>query len=372
MAALHRLPSPGRAQLDGKPAEPEEAPAPSGGDRGRRVLPAGIHQIHLPLAGTRLGHVNGYLLAGDDGYTLVDCGWNTPDVLKALQHALSELGVRIADIRTLVVTHYHSDHYGLAGTLLRLGDMRLLMHRLDWLYVRTHLSDPAAAAEGSTRWLTQHGLPAPDYTDEERRTLQSAPRFEIVPPHRELAADDWLGVSPHDLRVIWTPGHTEGHICLYDPRRRLLFSGDHVLDPITPNVSITRPGARNPLGAYLASLRRVAELDVDLVLPAHGEPFGGLQRRVRELLAHHAERESATREALQSGPATGGAVAACLPWTRRGLAFGDLAAFQQRLALGEALAHLELLCAEGLATSTARNGRVYFEPVVAERGTADA
>ena len=83
------------------------------------VLP-GVYLLQLPLTGSPLRFTNGYLLRGDDGWTLVDCGWDQPDVLEALRTQLSEIGARIEDIRTIVVTHFHADHYGFAGTLIGL------------------------------------------------------------------------------------------------------------------------------------------------------------------------------------------------------------------------------------------------------------
>src|SRR6476661_7925124 len=108
-------------------------------------LPAGITQLRLPLAGSALSHINSYLLRTDDGYILVDCGWDTPDVLDALRAGLKDAGVGLDDVRALVVTHMHTDHYGLAGTLMRLGHMRLLMHRIDWLYLKGQWTDFAAS-----------------------------------------------------------------------------------------------------------------------------------------------------------------------------------------------------------------------------------
>src|SRR3712207_6702030 len=110
------------------------------------VLP-GIYQLRLPLTGSPLRHTNGYLIRADDGWTLVDCGWKMPDVLEALTAQVAEVGARLEDIRTLVITHFHSDHYGLAGTLVGLTQARLLMHRLDWLYIQQEMTDLGGATE---------------------------------------------------------------------------------------------------------------------------------------------------------------------------------------------------------------------------------
>jgi glyoxylase-like metal-dependent hydrolase (beta-lactamase superfamily II) len=322
------------------------------------VLPD-IHQFRLPLTGSRLRYINAYLLRGDDGYTLVDCGWKADDVLETLQAELRAIGVSLNDVRTLIVTHFHPDHYGLAGTLVELGKLRLLMHRLDWLHVRTVQSDPVQSSRVSGDWLRYHGL-VESADDNAERALDAFERYTIVAPDVELEDGACISVGRHELRVVWTPGHTAGHICLYDPVRDLILTGDHVLDPITPSVNYMRPDLGNPLGSFLISLRKVAELDVDFVLPAHGEPFHGLQRRVGEILEHHNRREAAALEALVGGPTSAAMVAECLPWTRRELRLSELPPFQQRMALGETIAHLEELRSTGRVGSDEHNGRMYY------------
>ena len=322
------------------------------------VLPD-IHQFRLPLTGSPLRHVNGYLLRGDDGYTLVDCGWKADDVLETLQAELRAIGADLADIRTLIVTHFHPDHYGLAGTLVDLGKLRLLMHRLDWLHIRTNQADPVRSAQISADWLCQHGLQAPP-EEEAARALEAFQRFTVVAPDVELEDESRVAVGRHELRVVWTPGHTAGHICLHDPERDLLLTGDHVLDPITPSVNYMRPNLGNPLGSFLTSLRKVAQLDADYVLPAHGEPFRGLRRRVQEILHHHDEREAAALDALVVGPLSAAAVAEQLPWTRRRLRLSELPPPQQRMALGETIAHLEELRATARVTSMEHAGLIHY------------
>jgi glyoxylase-like metal-dependent hydrolase (beta-lactamase superfamily II) len=330
----------------------------AGRARMTEVLP-GIHQFRLPLTGSPLRHVNGYLLRGDDGYTLVDCGWKTDDVLETLRAELKNIGADLGDIRTLIVTHFHPDHYGLAGTLVELGKLRLMMHRLDWLHVSTNAADPMNFARSSADWLCQHGLPG-DPSGEAQRAIDAFQRFTVVQPDVQLEDNSRISVGANELRVVWTPGHTAGHICLHDAEREIVLTGDHVLDPITPSVNYMRPGLGNPLGSFLESLRKVAELDADFVLPAHGEPFHGLRRRIDEILEHHNEREAAALSALAGGPISAAEVAEQLPWTRRRQRLSELPPFQQRMALGETIAHLEELRATERVVSSEDNGLIYY------------
>jgi glyoxylase-like metal-dependent hydrolase (beta-lactamase superfamily II) len=323
------------------------------------VLP-GVHLIRLPLTGSPLRHTNGYLIRGDDGWTLVDCGWNLPDVLEALTTQLDDMGAKLQDIRRLVITHFHADHYGLAGTLVGLTQCRLLMHRLDWLYVQNELSDFDGTIARFDYWLRLNGAPPEMLSEEQRRTADMFRRYTIQAPDEQLEDGQRIIAGEHEFQVVWTPGHTSGHICLWDEQRKTILTGDHVLDPISPNVSLSREGQGNPLGEYLQSLRKVAELDADLVLPAHGEPFNGAARRVNELLAHHDEREAEVLEAVSHGERTAYEVSAALPWTRRRRTLADLSMGQQRMALTETIAHLEELRSRGLIHLERRDGIQMF------------
>jgi glyoxylase-like metal-dependent hydrolase (beta-lactamase superfamily II) len=149
--------------------------------------------------------------------------------------------------------------------------------------------------------------------------------------------------------VIRTPGHSPGHICLYEPRKRLLFSGDHVLYDVTPHVGFHPQSGDNPLGDYISSLKRVQNLNVSFVLPGHGPIFNSLKLRVAEILYHHEQRMRNIMRALKDGLKTAYQIAEEIPWmTDQGsVAFRDLTSWDRRLAVMETMAHLKLLVAEG-------------------------
>src|SRR5262249_7258785 len=148
--------------------------------------------------------------------------------------------------------------------------------------------------------------------------------------------------GPLEWEVVWTPGHSDGHICLYEPTTRAFLSGDHILNPITPNIGLHAESMGNPLEDYLGSLRKVREYDVELVLPAHGNPFHGFRERIDDLLDHHDDRMDEIRAILRDGPHTAYEVAGGMRWHAEGR-WHELPAFQRRMATTEALAHLELM-----------------------------
>jgi glyoxylase-like metal-dependent hydrolase (beta-lactamase superfamily II) len=327
------------------------------------LLP-GLHQIKLPLKDSPLGWVNGYLIAGDAGYTLVDCGWDTPDVLDALREAIDALGVSFDAIRTLVVTHNHPDHYGLAGRLVQLAGCGLLMHHLDKIHVQTRYATTDGLLQEMSDWLRLNGCPANSLHEMTHASMSIIERVNIAMPDIEVNGGEHVDTGRYDFEIIWTPGHSEGHICLYEAQRGLLISGDHVLDPITPNIGLHAQSMGNPLADYIDSLERVRELDCERVLPAHGEPFLGLRRRVDELLAHHDQRTAEMVAIIAAhGPASAYSIAAHMQWGRRGTTWAQLQMFQQRMAVTEVLAHLELLRSRRQLRKVIRDNTVEYAVV---------
>jgi glyoxylase-like metal-dependent hydrolase (beta-lactamase superfamily II) len=163
-------------------------------------------------------------------------------------------------------------------------------------------------------------------------------------PHGWLT-NDW---QHKDLAAVWTPGHTKGHHVFWAATERLLFSGDHVLPHLTPSIGFEPRRSPTALADFLASLRRVRDLDARLILPAHGPAFTDLSARVDELLHHHEERLALIRAEVHTS--TVAEIAGRLPWTRKAVRFTDLAPFHQVLAVWETGAHLEYLSAQGRIT----------------------
>ncbi len=294
------------------------------------------------MAGNPMRYINGYLVADDDGLTLIDAGWKADDVLAALQAGLHAHGYALRDIKLLLITHAHFDHYGLAATLLRAGIGGLGMHARDWELARDHLTDPVAIDAAADAWIARNGLRVNESLDDE---LQHH-RTELAQPTREIVDGERIG----RLRAVYTPGHTPGHLCFVDERTGVMFTGDHILDPITPHVGFWRPGLGDPLGDYVASLNGVGAIGASAVFPAHGEPFPDLIRRVQQLLEHEQTREDQVVTALARGRQSATEIASALPWTRRNKHLLELNPAHQQFAVAETLAHLEHLRVRGRAT----------------------
>jgi glyoxylase-like metal-dependent hydrolase (beta-lactamase superfamily II) len=320
----------------------------------------------LPLRDSPLGHVNTYLVRADDGYLLVDCGWDTADTLQTLDGHLRALDVPLQDVRHLVVTHIHPDHYGLAGRLREISKAELSFHRLERLYIESRYVDAADLLSEMHEWLRVNGTPGAELDRLNKGSLGMLSRVQIAFPDRTLDGGEEIPCGRFAFRVLWTPGHSAGHICLYDARNKVLLSGDHVLPHITPSVGLHVRTTSNPLADYLDSLKLIGRLEAELVLPGHGEPFHGLPERTEELLAHHQRRLDEVVELLAAeagATLTGYAIASRMTWSRR-RAWDDLSGFERRMAVTEALAHIELLHARGLVHKRYAEGEItYCVPV---------
>src|SRR5918911_901363 len=153
-------PSPGAgAHLHPPAPQPKHAARGGGPLPPRAELLPGIWRLPLPLRDSPLGHVNTYLIRADDGYLLVDCGWDTTDCLATLEGHLRALDVPMGDVRHLIITHIHPDHYGLAGRIREMARADLRFHRLERLFIESRYYATDGLVDEMTEWLRQNGAP---------------------------------------------------------------------------------------------------------------------------------------------------------------------------------------------------------------------
>jgi glyoxylase-like metal-dependent hydrolase (beta-lactamase superfamily II) len=285
--------------------------------------------------------VNMYALVGQEGWALIDAGIGTPEARTALATALQKANLHIEDLRTLVLTHHHPDHVGLSGELQEQSGAKVYMHPLDQETVQIHWSNSMANRFSNvSSFLTRHGLPRTElwYTKADRSFVHSI--IQVPPKEHITAVEDnqHIDLAGEQYRVIWTPGHADGQICLLCESDGVFIAADHVLPRITPNIGLYSEHERpNPLDDYLNSLAKVANLPVSIVLPGHGEPFQGLAERVTEIIAHHEERLAYILDLLADRPQHAYSITEQLFGARLK---SDEA---RRMAIAEVVAHLEYL-----------------------------
>jgi glyoxylase-like metal-dependent hydrolase (beta-lactamase superfamily II) len=315
------------------------APAP-----GAAVLVApGVHWVRLPLP-FQLDHVNVWLLEDDAGWTVVDTGLGLPDSRALWEQVLARVdGGR--PVQRVVVTHFHPDHLGNAGWLAARDGVEVWCTRTEWLVAQVAWRvRPGPELEARLEHFRRHGAEPGDLERLRRRGNPYPLSVPTLPSaFRRLREGDTLAVGGRRWQVLTAEGHSPEHACLWAPDPGVLLAGDQILPRITTNVSVwpDEPWG-NPLRSYLESLGRFEALPADtLVCPAHGLPFYGLRERVAALRAHHAARLHETLTAL-TAPRSAAEVA-------RVLFPQELDGHQLGFALGEALAHLVWLEAEGRA-----------------------
>lgn len=286
---------------------------------------AGVFRLRLPLALASPDHINCYLLCDPYGDVLVDTGMIGSEV--ALDSCLAEIGAKPDGV---LATHGHIDHWGLATRFV------------DRMMAHPACSDSfnfVAQIDRSDHFADAGGSPFP--AEMERVFSQYRQKVSGIPDRDSIAEGDMIG----KWRILWTPGHAPGHVCLLRELDGVLIAGDHLLPGFTPNIqpSMQREDA---LSDYLDSLSRMHEIDVRLVLPAHGEPFADASGRADELLDHHQARLHALENALMNGPTT-------LQSLTEELFRKTTRAEDRILATMETFAHLEYLRLRGRADSNA-------------------
>jgi glyoxylase-like metal-dependent hydrolase (beta-lactamase superfamily II) len=326
------------------------------------IIP-GIHQLKLPfpLQPEQLA-VNAYLIQGDKGCLLVDCGWNINQAFSAMERQLHEIGLGFENISLILITHFHPDHYGLAGRLVQVSKAKVALHQVEKDFIDSRYMNMEGLLDSTADILRTNGVPEKDLPRLQKASLGVRRYVAPVSPEVALQGGEIIGQGEFQLEVLWTPGHSPGHVCLLERNKKILISGDHVLPATFPNVGLHSQSGPDPLPNYLRSLKAIEDLDVDLVLPAHEHVFSGLKPRVQEILHHHEERKKAILTALSQGPQTAYEVSLKIPWIVNGLtmSFDRLHALDRRLAVMSAMAHLEPLYTEGTAEKTQRNGTIVY------------
>jgi glyoxylase-like metal-dependent hydrolase (beta-lactamase superfamily II) len=306
----------------------------------------GIWAIPVPIPDNPLRYTLAHLLEGTKSCVVVDPGWDAPESWESLLAGLALIGRRPSEISGIVATHAHPDHHGLSARLARRADAWIALHGAE----RSSLTSSGtwhaeAGVARDEKWLVMCGVPVADRAD----IAVTGPRWrtrssELADPDILLEDGQLLPLPGRRVRVVWTPGHTPGHVCLHDEDEDVLLTGDHLLPRISPNIGLQPHTEKSPLAAYLRALDWVRRYRTAEALPGHEWRFRGVDRRAEQLIRHHADRCDELEGLLSDGPAPAWDLASLASWSRPWAAITGL---MRRSALAETLAHLEHLRATG-------------------------
>ena len=303
-----------------------------------------IFRIPVALPDNPLKEINCYLIRDPVRSILIDTGFRLPACKEALLAGLKELDIDPASV-DIFLTHMHADHSGQSSDIAG-GSQRILISEMDGKLLE-RLPTPGEKW-GGDKWVWHRekeilaGMP-PEIIDDMEK-INPAIKFAPQGGARYTYVNDGdiLNVGGYSLRCTWTPGHSPGHMCLWDERFGLFFAGDHVLFDITPNIT-SWPAVEDSLGDYLASLRAVREYPVKIALPGHRKS-GDFHTRIDELLEHHERRLAEVRHIVGTEPGlTAYEIAGRMRWKIRAVNWDEFPDSQKIFAVGECLSHLNYL-----------------------------
>lgn len=312
----------------------------------------GIFRMEIPLPANPLKAINSYVIQGEGRFLMIDTGMNRPECLEAMDASLKELRVDL-EKTDFFVTHLHADHLGLISELAR-PSSKVYFNFPDAEVIRKpgHWEEMAEAA-------LLNGFPEKDLQE----AIQRHPgrRYHASGPLdlTLLKEGDALRIGAYQFFCVETPGHTPGHLCLYEKRTRIFFSGDHILNDITPNISVWSE-RQDPLRQYLQSLDKIVPYDIEWILPGHRSLFRDHRRRIAELKEHHEIRTDEVAAILERGSRTAYQVASEMTWDIDCKTWEDFPLPQKWFAGGEAMAHLKFLQGFGRVVREKKNGKYFF------------
>ena len=317
-----------------------------------------IYRIGVPLPGNPLKELNSYFIKGKDSDLLIDTGFRREPCLKALQEGLDELGSDPAR-RDVLLTHLHSDHSGLADLIVGKG-RKIYIHEKDHALLLRFRE--TTIPEFRYQRFIEEGFAKSDLDEMFRTNPAMTEAMDSTACKFSLLQDgDPVPAGDYTLKTLFVPGHTPGNCMFFLQEEQILFSGDHVLFDITPNITYW-PGVADSLGDYIDSLKKYHDLPVRLSLPGHRHS-GTYQERVEELLVHHVRRLSEAYALVQEHPGLSACeIAGLMKWKIRAASWDTFPIVQKWFAVGECLAHLDYHMQRGrLRTETDVDGiRRYY------------
>lgn len=312
-----------------------------------------IYKQEIPLPNNPLRAINSYIITSKDKNLIIDSGFNTPECKKAFMEGISELNLDL-NKTYLLITHLHSDHSGLAASLNKEG-VKVYSGETDGKMINK--------MSGQSYWDNFETYKTMFDLKKDNISFNDHPGYKYCPKEPidfiPLIEGDTINIGDYNFQVVDIPGHTPGHIGLYEKNHKIFFCGDHILDRITPNIAFWG-FEKDILSVYFDSLNKIYDYDIEHLFSAHRNLIPDHKVRIKELLSHH---DSRLKEILQiiKDKKTVRDTAADMHWELSYDCWEDFPSPQKWFASGEVMAHLEHLVSIGKAEKTETNGILYYK-----------
>ncbi len=305
-------------------------------------IATGLYRSEIPLPGSMLRSINSYVIRDKKRNLVIDTGMHHNECLQAMQTGLQKLDIDI-EKTDFFITHFHTDHFGLVSRLSHNGSV-VYMNKLEIDMIQDIKS--GVFSSELQDFLRMSSFPERDPAKILSSRTERDSRTKSILPFRFVENGDVIERGGYRFVCVKTPGHSKGHMCLYEPDKKILIAGDHLLKDITPAVH-GRVYSENPLNEYLDSLDKINTLDVQIVLPGHREYFVDCRERIREIQAHHRLRNHEIFSILQGGSRNIYDIASRMTWNTDCGSWNSLPLAQSFFAVAEAFAHLRYLEEKG-------------------------
>jgi glyoxylase-like metal-dependent hydrolase (beta-lactamase superfamily II) len=314
-----------------------------------------LYRVEIPLPRSPLKALNSYFVKGNGRFLIIDTGMNREECLLPMRSALKELNVDL-NKTDFFITHLHADHSGLVGVLAS-DTSKIYFNKTEAAFVNFQPDEDYWKKHFV--FYAANGFPE----DEMKAVWQGHPGFRYSSRRKidftAMEEDNEIEAGNYLFRCVETPGHSPGHMCLYEADKKVLICGDHILFDITPNITHWEQ-LDNSLKHYLENLEKVYALDVDLILPGHRIVWNDHRKRIRELQEHHRNRLAEALSAVGDGGKTAWEVAPHITWDIDVKSWAEFPSVQKFFAVGETIAHLDYLVSEGKVLKETRDHKLLY------------
>jgi len=314
-----------------------------------------LYKIDIPLPKNPLRSLNSYLIKGSERNLIIDTGMDEKECLNAMKIGLRKLEVDLKET-DFFITHFHLDHLGLVSKLTT-EESILYFNQPDAEGI--DIIKTSLFGDGMIHFTRMNGFPE----DELQNIFSYHPAYPFqldkLLPFKIMEDGDMISIGDYQFQCVKTPGHTKGHVCLYESNKKILISGDHILNDITLTIQL-RSNEWNPLKEYLASLDKVYPLEIELVLPGHKDIFRNCKERIQELKHHHRKRGDEIFCAIENGSENAYQVASRISWDISYDSWDLFPVIQKWFAIGEVIAHLKYLEEEGMIRKEKKSGKIVY------------